>query len=279
MMNNAIDILACPECLGDLSVQTGETLQCTKCDKTIEIIDDVLMMQDKVHPSFFDMPCELLLEGEKSEVLWSFSHLNQSKIIEKELKQGDKILDIGCGRTVYYSRPEGANVIAIDPSFASMRENKMADIRVCSTAERLPVHSNKISAAIYFYAIHHFVGNNMDKNKENIQKALSECRRILQPGGSIFIIEMTLDPWASKLQGLYWNVGRKLLKERLDAFMYTKEEIIQILESNKFTPLKESYLSFDTQAFKWIPVILRFPWIKIPKILVPTTSTLFHWVK
>jgi ubiquinone/menaquinone biosynthesis C-methylase UbiE/uncharacterized protein YbaR (Trm112 family) len=279
MMHVAVEILACPECLGDLSVQDEKTLQCTKCDKSVEIIDNVVMMQDKVHPSFFDMPCELLLEGEKSEVLWSFSHLNQSKIIEKELKQGDKILDIGCGRTVYYSRPEGANVIAIDPSFASMRENKMADMRVCSNAERLPVHSNKISVAIFFYAIHHFVGNNVGNNKENVQKALSECWRILKPGGSIFIVEMTLNPWARKVQGLYWNAGRKLLKERLDAFMYTKEEIIQILESNKFTPLKERYLSFDTQAFKWIPVILRFPWINLPKILVPTTSTLFHWVK
>ena len=56
MMNVAVEILACPECLGDLLVQDEKTLQCTKCDKIVEIIDNVVMMQDKVHPSFFDMP-------------------------------------------------------------------------------------------------------------------------------------------------------------------------------------------------------------------------------
>jgi ubiquinone/menaquinone biosynthesis C-methylase UbiE len=275
----AVKILSCPDCSGSLHANGEDAFQCKVCQRVIRVVDQVVLASEETNSSFFDAPCELLMLESQINDLISIGHLGPSKLIEGELKPNDQILDIGCGRSIYYSQPEGSSIVAIDPSFSSVRDNNAADIRVCAGAEKLPVQSNKIDIVVFFYALHHLLGDNKIENRENVKKALVESWRTLRPGGSIFIIETTLNTWSSKVQGLYWNLGRKLLKDRLDAFMYTKKQIVEFLKSSNFIPSKEEYCCFDTPDFKWIPVILRFPWLKMPGILIPTTFTLFHWVK
>lgn len=99
-----------------------------------------------------------------------------------ELSPGDRVLDIGCGngRAAYYKRPSCGQLVAIDagdhyaPETAATVNLARGDIR------RLPFASASFDKAYSLDVIEHLT-------EEGVEAMLSEARRILRPGGRLFV--------------------------------------------------------------------------------------------
>jgi ubiquinone/menaquinone biosynthesis C-methylase UbiE len=102
-----------------------------------------------------------------------------------------KVLDIGCGagRHVVYLSGNGFQVFGLDSSDKAikmtrevLKETKQnAELITASMYEKLPYTDNYFDAIICTKALNHNTLN-------NIRCAVSEMERILNPGGTIFIV-------------------------------------------------------------------------------------------
>ena len=111
--------------------------------------------------------------------------LTAIKYIEKYLKKGDKIIDIGAGTGKYskYFFDLGYDVTAVELVKHNLRqiEDKGINAMLANAKDLSKIKDNTYDITILFGPMYHLI--TMD---EKI-KALSEAKRITKPGGYIFI--------------------------------------------------------------------------------------------
>ena len=97
----------------------------------------------------------------------------------------------------------------MDLSYESLRANTEVDIRVYGSAADLPLRDRSVDAIVSLYAIHHFGGQTRRENESRVARGFAEFGRVLKPGGSLFIFE--LSPWWPiwQAQCAGWNLVRK----------------------------------------------------------------------
>lgn len=137
--------------------------------------------------------------------------------------QGERVLEVGCGpgRYVALLAAMGYDVIGVDPfSFPlwdEIRAVRHVDIRDGIKAEALPFedasfdHVTCISSLLYF---------------ENPSKALSEIKRVMKPGGKLYVRTVNRN-----------NLSRRWAGKNIDPSAgnyYTESELKGFLESGGF---------------------------------------------
>ena len=110
-----------------------------------------------------------------------------------ELGPGDQIVDVGCGpgAAVREAAKRGAEAVGIDPNVAmlklgrwitSLRRTK--GVRFAEgSAESLPVSDASVTVVWALSSVHHWRDRSV---------GLAEARRILRPGGRLFLVERSL---------------------------------------------------------------------------------------
>ena len=90
------------------------------------------------------------------------------KIIKENLniKSDDILLDIGCGTGL--SSEFNCNVVGIDPSLESLKQNKNID-KILAKAEYIPFKNNVFDKVISITSMHNF---------NNIEKSIKEIKRV-----------------------------------------------------------------------------------------------------
>ncbi|MGO9457776.1 MAG: class I SAM-dependent methyltransferase [Acidimicrobiales bacterium] len=112
-----------------------------------------------------------------------------------ELVPGDRVVDVGCGpgAAVRAAVRRGASATGVDPSTVSLRLARTISrlrgahgaVFVEGDAEQLPLVDGTASVVWALSSVHHWVDRAL---------GLSECRRVMAPGGRLLLAERRLKP-------------------------------------------------------------------------------------
>jgi SAM-dependent methyltransferase len=268
--------LACPWCHGALKVQT-DVIACRSCQFKGDLKENVATMMQTKASSFFDDKFTVMEAGQLSRGgAWMLCCEHQVALLEKHLLPGQVILDVGCGPRLPYTPPSESFVIGLEPSYPSIRANRQVNLRVCGTAAEMPLPNRSVDVAVAFYSIHHMVGQTIEENQTIVAKTFAELNRVLRPGGSLFIFEMTPYRSVYLLQRLSWNWARRVLGARLDMYFRSAESMAAFGR----TALPDSNLEevdFACPPFETFPPLFSLPWLRIPKLVYPLNARLYKW--
>lgn len=269
--------LACPRSHAPLRV-SGDVISCPKSDFAGAIRDGVAMMMPQTQVSFFDDKFEVMQAGhDESEGEWTFCYAQQAKLLSSYLRPGQVILDVGCGPSLPYQKPQGALVIGLEYSFRSIRPNQMVDLRVYGSATEIPMADASVDIVVCFYSIHHMVGDTKAATRANVTRAFHEFGRVLKTGGILFVFEMTplsLFFWA---QRLLWNTVRRLMPGKLDMYFWSARALTELGWNALPEGSQLEKVFFGASAFTMFPPMFSLPWIKIPRLLYPLDAKLYKW--
>ena len=268
--------LVCPRSRDPLAVR-GDVITCSVCGFRGRVQDGVAVVESGKNASFFDDKFEVMAQGHwKKGGDWELCYERQVKLVETLLSPGQVVLDLGCGPLLPYSRPLGAFAIGLDPSFPSIRANRQVDLAVCGTATNLPLPNHSVDIAVAFYSVHHMVGGTIRENEAIIEKAFFELGRVIKPGGSLLVFEMT--PWRpfAALQGLLWNQAKRLLGPKLDMYFRSAQSMIAFGHLAFPDAIVET-IDYRFPAFKTLPPVFSLPWLRLPKLIYPLKARSYRW--
>lgn len=268
--------LACPRCHAAITVHL-DTISCVACEFRGSLEDNVAVMMQDAGLSFFDDKFAVMEQGQLDRGgAWALCCERQVAFLEKHLSSGQVILDVGCGPRLPYSTPANAFVIGLEPSYPSVRANRQVDLRVCGTATKIPLPNRCVNVAVAFYSIHHMVGQTTDDNQAIVAKAFGELERVLKPGGTLYVFEMTPYRPVYGLQRLAWNLAKQLLGRRLDMYFRSAESMADFGRA-AFPDSSLEEIDFACPPLKTFPPLFSVPWLRVPKVLYPLNARLYKW--
>jgi len=141
--------------------------------------------------------------------LYSEEQLKKLKLIKSllTLKKEYKLLDVGCGTgisTYYFD----CDVIGIDPCNELIEQNP--EKLILGKAEDLPFDDNTFDIVVSVTAVHNF---------DDIEKGISEMKRVLKEKGQLVISVMKKSEKLNKIKELLKDF--KSLEEEKDIIFYT----------------------------------------------------------
>lgn len=215
-------------------------------------------------------------EGNDTDAVQQLCYAEQSRIAESLIVPGDVVVDIGCGPSLHYRRPEGAVVVGLDPSLKSLMVNNALDLAVYGSATAMPIKDQSVDRLFMFYAIHHMIGTTVEENRLNLDSVLRECRRVVRPGGSIVIFDMS--PWfpAWIVQNLMWNWAKRKLGGKLDMYFWRHSALDRLSVGLRPFARFESRV-FHTSPWLVFPPVFSLPALRVPRILYPFGVRMYRW--
>ena len=267
--------LACPACKADIRA-TEREYACTSCGARGEIRDDVFLASPMAAGHYFDGLHEVMQEGNDSPEICALCYDQQSRLLQDAIHPGDIVLDIGCGPVIHFDKPNGCVLIGIDPSFESIRANRALDIRVFGSAVSLPLRAASVNRIALFYSIHHMIGRTVAESRDNVTAVLRECARVMRPGGTLTVFDVS--PWwpVWQAQRLLWNQARRALDSKLDMFFW-REGALRHLAEGAFTPKRVETETFRISPFLVFPPVFSLPGFKLPRFLYPFDIKMYKW--
>ena len=270
--------LACPRCHASVVVRGGE-IRCvrTGCGFEGTITGGIPIMRRQLDRSFFDDKHAVMEHGSAEPGVRRCCYAEQAAAIETLIPGGAVVVDVGCGPALSYQRPESSFLIGVDMSYESLRANTEVDLPVYASAGELPLTDGSADAIVSLYAIHHFGGQSRRENELRVAQGFAEFRRVLKPGGSLLIFE--LSPWWPiwQAQRTTWNLVRKLMPA-MDIFFWRERALLDIA-ARHFGDGKATLrrVRFKAPLLTPIPPVFACPALKIPRLLFPFHVNLYHW--
>ena len=148
-------------------------------------------MREQRDGSFFDDKHAVMEHGSAEPGVRRCCYADQASVIESIIPAGAMVVDVGCGPALPYRRAKAWTLIGVDLSYESLRANTEVDVAVYGSAADLPLADRSVDAIVSLYAIHHFGGQTRRENEGRVARGFSEFGRVLKPGGSLFIFELS----------------------------------------------------------------------------------------
>jgi SAM-dependent methyltransferase len=184
------------------------------------------------------------------------------KIVEREVRGTEHVLDIGNGGFFNYDTALAGHVTAVDlfledgpgstPN-STFRQGSFLDI---------PFADGSFDCVLQQNVFHHVTGRTVAQNHANLRQCLSEMARCLCPGGKAVVIESTVGPLFNAFE---WLVYRPALFLKRGGhpitFQYTPHQLIRAAQD----------CGLRLEEFTYVPrgwFILQFG-VRWPSCLTP----------
>lgn len=145
----------------------------------------------------------------------------------------------------------------IVPEYREWLVSKKIDFRVSSILES-GFPSRSFDVLIIRDVLHHLVANNLDETMRNQMQALRELKRLIKPGGAIFIEELTNG--SAIISRLIYSLTRlnALLGIRLPLLSVDPTVIVYFMQPHKLIETCEAIFGKSTVQKTIIPVPINF---------------------
>ena len=255
----------------------GTDIHCGACGIVAVVAGDVVSLEAYDGPkSYFDDRVEALNTTTTNN--WRFSYARQVELLSPYLERAATVLDVGCGSRLPYEPRKDSFVIGVDPSADALRSNSRLDLRIHTSAVRLPVPSESVDLLVCFYSLHHMIGANLRNTRANVIECLRECARVLTPDGVAFIVENNPRGLFWFLQRSSWAAAKRLLGRHLDMFFWSQPELNELLiEATGHHAAR--MITCNTDPWMVISPLFAVPSVKVFRFLHPLNCSVSIWKK
>lgn len=176
--------------------------------------------------------------------------------IDKNLKNGDRILEVGAGTGAYslYYAKQGYKVDAVELVQANLdilKSNITSDMNINAiqgNALDLSMYEdNTFDVTLVLGPLYHLF------KKEEERKAIDEAIRVTKPSGKIYVafilLDLTLLTWGFKNKNIYDNIGKD--KQVAEDFTPNNDESL-IFNMRYLKDVKELIDCFDVRDIKYV---------------------------
>ena len=140
----------------------------------------------------------------------------------------------------------------------------------------MPLRDGSVDRISLFYSIHHMIGQTVAENRDNVTAALRECGRVMRPGGTLVVFDMSPYWPVWQVQRLMWNQARKTLADKLDMFFW-RDGVLQRLAEGAFPARRVETETFSVSPFLVFPPVFSLPSLKLPRFLYPFDIKMYKW--
>jgi ubiquinone/menaquinone biosynthesis C-methylase UbiE len=270
---NISKIIICPFCKSSISPLDSKV--CSNCVGRELYRSNVLIAKDVSNESYFDDRFEAMISGNEDKGTWDLFYKDQIDLLQAVVKSSEIILDIGCGPQLPYQLDQ-AQLIGLDPSFASILVNNQVALKVFGSADSIPFLDRSIDRILCFYSIHHMTGNSVSENRLILKKVLKEFSRVLKPSGELMIFDLSPKRPFNFIQSNLWNMSKRYLGQSLDMFFWQDKDLACLVEEI-MPQYRLKTTTFHGKNLVRFSPIFNVPNFKIPRWLYPFDINLYTW--
>lgn len=201
---------------------------------------------------------------------------NTANLINPVLIGSKKVLDIGNGGVINYNFKDIEKLICADLVVSQQAVSKYAAFKNIDFIEadvlNLQSFTNDVFDVVIIQAlIHHLAGYTLKKTHINVEKAVSECMRVLKPEGKLLIVESTVNRPFEFVERLTYPLMQIFFRIcKFDkVYQYSEKSLLKRLSK---WPIEE-HCSIEVGPYIWIMGK------KIPTFLTPCGASWFKIVK
>lgn len=153
------------------------------------------------------------------------------RIVERELRGVDRLLDIGNGGFFNYDTRAVGSVTAVDLFLADGRGPLPNTAFRRGSLLDLPFPGDGFDCILLQNVFHHITGRNVEQNHRNLDQGLREIRRCLAPAGKAVIIESTVGRFFYQIERALFGAALAVKRGGHPVtFQFTAQQIVRSAE-------------------------------------------------
>lgn len=162
------------------------------------------------------------------------TYVTMRDALNQALQGIQHLLDIGSGGVFDYDTGLIQEIVALDLFMEDIDVTRLPPnvTPVTGSALDLKEAANKYDGVLMAMLIHHLVGENVKESLANVEQAIKEAVRVLQPGGKFVILESCVPGWFYGFEKIVFRPAAWVIKRTIShpaTLQYPAKQIEAIL--------------------------------------------------
>ena len=179
--------------------------------------------------------------------------------------------------------PPGASLTVADLSEQMLRQRAQARTRIRADARALPFRSRTFDHVVLPLVLHHITGSSGGggRAQEAAGEAIREARRVIRPGGKLWISELCVPRWVYAAELLVAPLTRRALAaiQTPLVVMHSRAYYDRAMRDAGFADVRVHVVRPEgARGTDWITPIIGVKAFKVPRALYPVVPTLISGV-